>query len=78
MAQGYVMPIRPFLAGRAFQPETITDMSAALERTCATLGLKMMDDPATRLIAQKIIELTERGVTGVSALHSMAVQELRQ
>jgi hypothetical protein len=38
------MPIRPFLAGQAFEPETIRDMSLALERVCEALSLKMVDD----------------------------------
>jgi len=46
------MPIRPFLAGQAFDPETITKMSAAYERVCAALGIKFVDDAATRLVAQ--------------------------
>jgi len=28
------MPIRPFLAGQAFDPEIITKMSAAFENVC--------------------------------------------
>jgi hypothetical protein len=56
------MPIRPFLAGQAFQPELIREMSLALETVCAKLDLTMSDDPARRLLATKIIELAQRGV----------------
>jgi hypothetical protein len=56
------MPIRPFLSGRAFDPEIIDNMSAALKGVCEALDLKLTDDPATRLVAQKIIELAQRGV----------------
>ena len=56
------MPIRPYLAGQAFDPETIAKMSAALEEVCEALSLKMVDDAATRLVAEKIIELAQRGV----------------
>ena len=38
------MPIRPFLAGQAFDPETITKMSAAFESVCEALSLKVVDD----------------------------------
>ena len=72
------MPIRPFLAGQEFDPETITKMSAALESVCAKLGLKMVDDPATRLVAQKIIELVQRGVKDVTTLRAMALEQLKQ
>jgi hypothetical protein len=56
------MPIRPFLSGRAFDPETIREMSLALEGVCETLGLRVIDDAAPRVVAAKIIELTQRGV----------------
>jgi hypothetical protein len=72
------MPIRPFLAGQEFDPETITKMSAALESVCEELGLKMVDDPATRLVAEKIIELVQRGVKDIPTLRSMALEQLKQ
>jgi pentose-5-phosphate-3-epimerase len=56
------MTIRPFLSGRAFDPETIDKMSEALKGVCDTLSLKLVDGPETRLVAQKIIELAQRGV----------------
>ena len=55
------MPIRPFLAGEAFEPEVINAMSRALERTCSALELSLVDDTATRLVAEKIIEFAQRG-----------------
>jgi hypothetical protein len=71
------MPIRLFLSGRAFDPETIDRMSEALKGACNTLRLKMVDDAATRLVAQKIIELTQRGVRDVATLQAMALRELK-
>ena len=66
------MPIRPFLAGQPFDPEVIAGMSAALETVCKALGLNIVDDPATRHVAQKIVELAQRGIRD-SALLSAAV-----
>jgi hypothetical protein len=71
------MPIRPFLSGRAFEPEAIEEMSLALERVCHTLGLKVIDDAATRLVAEKIIELSQHGMRGVATLHAMTVKEFK-
>ena len=51
------MPIRPFLAGQAFEPELIQQMSAAFMEACEALRLEPIDDPATRLVARTIIEL---------------------
>jgi hypothetical protein len=76
IVQGKFVPIRPFLSSRVFEPEAISEMSAAFERACAELKLKLIDDIATRLVAEKVIELAERRVVGVEALSSQAVQEL--
>ena len=54
------MPIRPYLAGKAFDPETISEMSGALDSLCTALSLKIIDAAARRLVAQKIIELAQR------------------
>jgi hypothetical protein len=69
------VPIRPFLAGQAFEPELIEAMSAAFVRTCEALRLTLIDDPATRLVAKTIIELAERGVRDVEALAEMSLRE---
>ena len=37
----------------------------------------MIDDAATRLVAEKIIELAQRGVEGADRLRAMALQELK-
>ena len=71
------MTIRPFFAGRVFDPEAITVMSVAFERACATMGLRHdTDDQATGLVAEKIIQLFQRGVDDAETLHSLAVKEL--
>ena len=71
------MPIRPFLAGQPFDPEVIAVMSTALESVCKALGLNIVDDPATRLVAQKIIELAQRGVRDAPALSEMTLKEFK-
>jgi hypothetical protein len=72
------MPITPYLAGQAFEPEMIRQMSLALETVCGKFGMKLTDDPATRVVAQKIIELTQRGVRDGSTLSEMTLKELKQ
>jgi pentose-5-phosphate-3-epimerase len=71
------MSVRPFLSGQAFDPETIDKMSAALQSVCDTLSLKMVDGAATRLVARKIIELTQRGVRDAAALRAMTLKEFK-
>ena len=68
------MLIRPFLSGQVFDPETIDKMSEALQSVCDTLSMKVVDDAATRLVARKIIELTQRGVRDPAALRAMTLR----
>ena len=71
------MPIRGFLSGQAFEPEVVRQMSLALEIVCAKFGMKLTDEPATRVVALKIIELAERGVRDEPTLTEMTLQELK-
>jgi hypothetical protein len=72
-----IMPIRAFLAGQAFQPEIIREMSLALESVRAKLELNVTDDAATRLVARKIIELAQRGVRDATTLSAMTLREFK-
>ena len=71
----YAVPIRPFLAGRAFEPELIEHMSAALVRACEALQLQVIDDAATRMVARTIIDLAERGIRDAESLMTMTLRE---
>jgi hypothetical protein len=71
------VPIRPFLANQAFEPEIIATMSAALESVCESLRLKVIDDAATRLVAEKIIQLAQRGVRDAATLTTMTLKEFK-
>jgi hypothetical protein len=69
------MPITPYLAHQAFEPEVIETMSAAFVATCGALHLKVGDDPATRLVAETVIKLAQRGIRDPDALHKMTLKE---
>lgn len=71
------MPICPFLAREAFEPELIRQMSLALESVCDTLELNLTDDAATRLVASKVIELAQRGVRDAPTLSAMTLKEFK-
>jgi hypothetical protein len=70
------MPITPYLAHQAFEPETITTMSAAFAAACDALHLKAGDDPATRVVAEKVINLAQRGIRDPDMLRTMTLKEL--
>jgi hypothetical protein len=41
------------------------------------VSLKAVDDAATRLVARKIIELTQRGVRDATTLRAMTLKEFK-
>jgi len=69
------MPITPYLAHQAFEPEVIETMSAAFVAACEGLHLKVGDDPATRFVAEKVIELAQRGMRDPEELRTMTLKE---
>jgi hypothetical protein len=52
-------------------------MSDALQSVCKALSLKTIDAAATRVVAQKIIEMAQSGAHGADTLHSLALQEFQ-
>jgi hypothetical protein len=71
------MPIQKFLDGHAFDPEAIQSMSEALTGARRALGLVDRDDPATRLVAIKIIELARNGERNAERLQAAALRAIR-
>ena len=57
------MPIRKFIPGATFEPETIKDMSTAFERLRTILNLANLDDPLVEVIAKKIVSLASQGIS---------------
>lgn len=72
------MPIRPYLSGQHFDPETIGMMSDTFTCACAALGLRERDDPATRLVAERVIAHALRGVQSRAELFALVIAEFRQ
>jgi hypothetical protein len=72
-----IEPIIPLLRSQAFDPETVEAMGKALVTACEALGLSDRDDAMTRLVAEKIIELAQRGMKNPIALHFAAMKEFR-
>ncbi len=68
----------PFLKHRRFDPELIDSMSAAYASVCNALGLSTESDQATETIAPKIIEIATRGARSPTAIHLLAMEQLRE
>jgi hypothetical protein len=62
------MSIVPFLRSQGFDPEIVDSMSIAFERICDIKGLTTKRDPATELVARKIIEYAQRGIRDAALL----------
>jgi len=50
-------------------------MSAAFVAACDALHLKVGDDPATRAVAEKVINLAQRGIRDADVLRTMTLKE---
>jgi hypothetical protein len=70
------MPIYRLLRGHAFGPEEIKILGDAFEDALRTLRLVNRDDPATEIVAKKIIELAQRGERDPARLREAAVQSV--
>ncbi len=55
------MPIRPFLNGRQFDPETLRILGLAFEQVCIALQVETSDDDVKQAIANKVIEFDKAG-----------------
>jgi hypothetical protein len=62
------MPIRAYLDGHRFDPETVRVLGLAFEICRAALKIEDGNDRAKEVIARKLIELAEGGVRGQEAL----------
>ena len=71
------MPITPFLAGRTFEPEQITIMSAAFADTCKALGLYEADSSLMPLVAHHVMGLGQRGVKSRAVLYLLTLEQFR-
>jgi hypothetical protein len=74
---GGTVPITPFLQGQAFDPELVGAMGKAFDATCEALGLSDRGDRMNELVAQKIIELAQRGLREPAELSLAALKGLK-
>jgi hypothetical protein len=70
------MPIHRLLQNHLFDPDTVAVMVTAFEDALRELGLSDRADPATELVARKIIELVERGERDPARLRDQVVRLL--
>lgn len=70
------MPITPFLNREGFDPEAVSAMGSAFEKVCARLNLsRQAGDLVTQLVAAKIINFAQQGLSDPDALCERVLQE---
>jgi hypothetical protein len=70
------MPIRRLLKNYAFGPDEITILTSAFDDALRRLRLSDRADPATEVVARKIIELAQQGERDPTRLSERAIQAL--
>lgn len=68
------MAIYRLLKNGAFGPDDVTVLATAYEQALRALRLKDRSDPATEMIAKKIIELAQRGERDPVRLREYAIR----
>jgi len=72
------MPIRKYMSGATFGPETITDMAAAFERIRTILKLENPDDPLVEVVAKKIISLVSQGTLDPKEIERLVIADTKR
>jgi hypothetical protein len=70
------MSIAHLLNSQAFSPEDIIVISSVFEDTLRTLGLADRADPATDIVAKKVLELARQGERDPVQLRERVVRAL--
>jgi hypothetical protein len=71
------MPIRPFLNGERFDPETTRVLGVAFEMVCVALRTGDCDDVVRQAIATKIIDLAKVGERNPDLLCEQVLKDIR-
>jgi hypothetical protein len=70
------MTIHKFLPKTAFGPEEIERLVTAYHLTLRAFNLANRDDPTTRRIAKKIIEISRTGIEEPELISQLTIEEL--
>jgi len=69
------MPIKKYIAGSTFDPDTITRMVTALEALRTILNLHDPNDPMVETIAKKVVSLASQGITDPAEIRRRVVAD---
>ena len=69
------MAIYSLFRNKPFEPEAISVLTGAYTDVCRTLGLRDGDRAETDVVAKKVIEFAQRGVSDRVRLRERVLQE---
>jgi hypothetical protein len=72
------MPIRKYISGATFGPETIKDMTAAFERIRVIMNLENPNDPLIEIIAKKVVSLASLGCLDPKEIERRVIADTEQ
>jgi hypothetical protein len=72
------MPIRKYIPGSTFDPETIARMVTAFDGVRTILNLNDPDDPLNETVAKRIISLASQGVADPDEIRRRVIEDTQQ
>jgi len=69
------MPIRKYIGGSVFGPETIAHMMSAFESARTILNLNDPNDPMVETVAKKVVSLASQGITDPAQIARLIVAD---
>lgn len=72
------MPIRKYIPGATFGPETIKDMTIAFNEIRTILNLDNPDDPLIEVVAKKVISLASQGISDPKEIERLVIADTEQ
>jgi hypothetical protein len=72
------VPSGGIISGATFGPETIKDMTTALERIRTVLKLEDSDDPLVEVIAKKVISLASQGTFDPKEIERLVIADTKR
>jgi hypothetical protein len=72
------MPIKKYMSGATFGPETMSNMTTAFERIRKILKLEDPGDPLVEVIAKKVISLASQGIFDPKEIERLVIADTKR
>ena len=72
------MPIKKYIPGTTFGPETIKDMTNRIRADTSILNLENPDDPLVEVVAKKVISLASQGTLDPKEIERLVIADTKR